>query len=273
MHPTGEPWTEITVAAFPTACDDANAWMSFRALMPYAKTTTDARGAFRLGGLHASCTYEIVCIPDPARSHCHVREPSIPAGTDDLVIVVDEARIRGGVLIVEAVRGPLREPVDSVSFGTMYELKPGEDWGGHGRRASLVDGVFRIEGLVIGNEYFVDARTRDAAALTIGPWIASPEEHRVELAFGFDGGAKVFLRYEDDGHAMNWSASLVAIGDGPHRPVELPPRGPEAAVRIQPVPAGRYHLSARRGIEVVGPFTIEIHAGRTTELTIEVPRD
>lgn len=83
----------------------------------------------------------------------------------------------------------------------------------------------------------------------------------------------MFLRHDDGGHALNWIASLVAIGDGPHRPVKLPPRGPEAAVRIQPVPAGRYHISAERGAETIGPFTIEIHAGRTTELSIEVPRD
>lgn len=181
VQPTGEPWPGITVAAVLEACDDANAWMAepgFRSLS-FSMTTTDARGAFRLAALHPSCTYEILCIPDPARPDCRVQEASIPAGTEDLVIVVDEARIRGGVLVVEAVRGALRDPVDSISIDMMYERKPGEDWGGRSRMATYVDGVFRLEGLVIGNEYFVEARTRDAAALTIGPWIAGAEEHRV----------------------------------------------------------------------------------------------
>ena len=272
VRPAGEPWVGIPVGGHPLAAEGDADWLldqGFGAVARLEVTFTDDEGAFRLEGLHADSLYELICTPDPDRPHCWVRESPARPGASDLEIVVDEARIRGGVLAGTATREG--EPVRELSFTLFERLAGRAAWtGSRGARPTLEGGTYRLEGLVIGHEYLVEARAPAAAPLVIGPWTATGEEHRADLSFGLDGELRVWVRHPDGRPARDWLVSLAVPDAAPHRLVHLNPRGVEDHARFAPLAAGRYVVSAELEEHVLGPKEVDVVADRTSELELVI---
>lgn len=274
---SGEPLRGAVVAGIATESetgDDALLRTSFARIAEVDPVLTDERGAFHIDGLSDRHVYQLVCVPDPSRPECWVREEGVRPGSSDVVIVVDEARIRGGVWSGSLAWGEGRVPSTELTF-VVYERYPDRaGWGaGRQRRPVMTDGGFRFEGLVIGNAYYAEVHAPGCATLSVGPWTATEAEERTDLTFGLDGELTVRLRDAIGEPSSDWIVSLDQHGDGPPAGVRLKPEEADGIVRYRPIAAGHYRVSARQGERELGPFDVEIFAGLEAELEIEVGRE
>ncbi|MBK7878578.1 MAG: carboxypeptidase regulatory-like domain-containing protein [Planctomycetes bacterium] len=271
--PTGEPWSGVQVGAFATSAEEAGAWLlehRFQAVRVSEPTQTSADGRFEVRDLHPGFLYEVWCLPDPARPQCFVYEDGVAPGIKDLVFLVDEARIRGGVLRAQwSFADGQRRAADAGLL--LYERTPGGEWSGSRRpQAEVHSGELRVEGLRIGQEYYAELQIVGAARVLHGPWTATNEPERAEFVCGEDGELEGTVHYSDGSPARHWLVDLAEEPPGPAPPFTLEPHGPDGTVRFIPVAAGRYRVTARSGARRIGPFEVQIVPRRKSVLDIDV---
>jgi hypothetical protein len=271
-RPEGQPWIGIPVGGYPTNGPKGGGWLldsGFSSFSQLELTHTNEEGRFRLEGLLDGYEYELACIPDPERPRNWVREGPVLPGSSELHIVIDEARIRGGVLTGDAYNEVEGEAVEQMYF-FMYDRAPGRPWRSVSKKVALEDGAFLIEGLVVGNEYFVEALVGGAGRLTIGPWIASLTPHRADLDFGLDGSARISARYSNGQPGLDWTLSVVETGEGPRSPFRRRPEGQAGVAVFEPLAAGKYRVTAERDGATLDAIEFVVMHDRITELDLDL---
>lgn len=271
--PSGEPWGGVQVGAFATSAPEAGAWLlehRFQAVRVSEPTQTSADGSFEVRDLHPGSLYEVWCLPDPARPQCFVYEEGVAPGIKDLVLLVDEARIRGGVLRAQwSFADGQRRAVEAGLL--IYERTPGGEWSGSRRPpAEVHPGDLRVEGLRIGHEYYAELQVLGAARVLHGPWTATNEPENAEFVCGEDGEFEGSVRYSDGTTAKDWLVDMAEEPPGPAPPFTIGPHGPDGTVRFIPVASGRYRVTARSGAKQIGPFEVQIVPRRKSVLDIDV---
>ncbi len=268
---SGESLQDVLVAAYPVKSSLDEAWLldsGFREITEVANTQTDERGAFQLDGFRNGYDYDVVCLPDASRRECLVREHGVRASETELVIVVDEARIRAGVFAGTLTRSGQETPVTSAQF-TLQKKSPDRPWGG-GRMLQPILNTegFRLEGLEIGHQFFARVHVAHCAELSVGPWTATAQEQTVDLVFGLDGELTVRIQNMGTEPLRAWLISVTEHGEGPRRPLTSNPKG-DGSARFWPLAAGQYYVSARMGDRTLGPFDVEIQPGGKHEIEID----
>jgi hypothetical protein len=170
--------------------------------------TTGEDGRFRLDQLYDG---EFALIVSDPRHEGLSTTVSARAGTEDLLIRLDAAELRGAVLVGTVRDGLSGAPLSDFSVWVMPAGEPAQRAGQQGRGGSFQDalGAFSVQGIPPG-DHMISARSTGYATLTDGPWTLEAGERTVELllfperslrlrAVDQDGApvAMAFLRFED----------------------------------------------------------------------------
>jgi len=228
-------------------------------------------GRFLLKGLIPDVVYDLHCYPDITGSERFVLESGIHSGASDVLIVLDERRIRGAAISGRVSVNGSAAPDGKLELFLKWR-RPGREWsGGSTKVVQVVNGEYALDGLLPAHEYFVEVWRTRCARQCHGPWLAGVEDERADFSYGMDTSVEVTVRRSDGSPAIGWFVKLEETAGMPASLVGSTTRGPDGKATIRPVAPGKYFATLIHDSTVDGQFEIDVRAGGTNELTYELP--
>ncbi|HKB16680.1 MAG TPA: carboxypeptidase-like regulatory domain-containing protein, partial [Planctomycetota bacterium] len=281
-HASGAPSKGTPIRALPVRGSEPYADVSGETGADYLHVTAEVRagedGSFRIQGLHPHATYRLLLPLGPRGTDLRAVARPVPAGTEDLEIVVPEDG-SAAVNVVLELASPTQGPDDRPGVELWHETGLGS-WKQEERAAS--EGGkdapprgpwrFRLEGLIPGDRYVLHASALGYGAALRGPWTARTGEDERVVRLEAPSTIEVEVR-DADGRALP-SASVFCERATECDPLRAPMRVLTPAggvVRFDGLGPGPYRLASVRGTARSEWTAVEVAGGerRALVLTLE----
>ncbi|MGH7151887.1 MAG: carboxypeptidase-like regulatory domain-containing protein, partial [Planctomycetota bacterium] len=278
---SGPPIGNVPIQAVSVLESEPYAGVSGQHGSEYLHPTVEVRvaedGSFRIPRLHPLSTYTLFIPRGQRDSSRRAVARSVPAGTEDLEIVVPEE----AALTVVLDCGAPWDPVAHVEPGAdlWREWEEGhwveEEHAERAREAGSTGQAtkrFRFEGLFPGDRYLLSAWAPGMGSAVEGPWTAKPGEQEIVIPLRLPSTLQVEVKDLEERPVPSASVFCERITECERLNAPrwlLTPAG--GVVRFEGLGPGPYRLAAVRGAARSGWTEVEVAGGetRTLELTLD----
>jgi hypothetical protein len=234
--------------------------------------TTDASGAFLIGGLERGVSYDILCATDLHRPECRTLEPGALAGTTDLVIHLTDEHVRGGALHGHVVRKSTRQPVKEFGFH-MYRRSGAFAWfPDQDQRFRSDTGEFHFECLAPGCQtglwLFIDG----APSAVIESVTSDGSVKECEIELEEPGALEVFVTDSRKEPLAHCAISIVPVSELPLTELAHVTPRPDGGALYPSLYPGKYRVTVKHGTKNSEPLEATVVAGKSTRVDVQFPK-
>ncbi len=277
---SGSPLGNTPIQAVSGRASEPYAGVSGETGSFYLRPTVEVRagedGSFRIPRLHPLSTYTLFIPRGPKDSALRAVARSVPAGTENLDIVVSE---EAAVIVVLEGAPPGRGHTypgvalwHETGLGSWKQVEEPQSVGERGwDPPPRAPGPFRMEGLFPGDRYLLQAWAPGCGPAVEGPWTAKPGEQEIVIPMHPPSTIEVEVT-DADGRPLPF-ATVFCERITDCEPLAAPNRvltPASGVVRFEPLGPGPYRLAAIRGAARSEWTEIEVAGGETRALSLSL---